>query len=342
MLGPFRTGDLIIITVIAVVICVIAFVAKGLLALPFAIAGWILLIALVVVAWPIFLFGLTIVRYWFGAPEGFMIMTSRATGVPLLLDLELGSNNADLVLGEKESPKAMVFKDDESGTKVDPAMLSNACSPIRLPKGLDLYLYGYFDFMPQNPTQSAAYKAIEQYFHSDKCKDLHFLTTVEFIELISDPEHYLEHNALMKLNKYFKVAPKMTVVDGVAVPATVIENGKAVPVSTYVRRFTDDATGKMYDQDMDVPTMLQKIAESRNDIASLPCYIGPIAGTEAFVNNLYPYSAQHLSHVLMLNDEINKMENENKEKILLYALAVVMVCIGGGLGMYIASLAGGA
>ena len=336
-IGPFRTGDLLIIGLVIAAIAVLSVVARGVLSLPFYIAGWIILLVLGVVVMLMILLGITIVRYWFGGREGFMFAASRATGIPLYLDVELGNNNAEFVLGDKKHPKDMTFKDEESGIKIDPTQLSKDAKAMRLPRGLDIHIFSFFNFLPQSINNHSAFKAIEIYF-KEECKELNFLTVKEFVELISDPEHYLEHNALTKLNKYFKVAEKRNA-DG-TIKTVKNAEGKDVSDMTFVRQFFDETTNKWIEQDMPLPVMIQKIANARKDISKLPCYTGPLAGIEAFVNNSVSYSSQHLSHVLMMKEEQNKIDKKNEQAILIYCIGAAIVLIGGGIAYYIVNMAG--
>ena len=180
--------------------------------------------------------------------------------------------------------------------------------------------------------------------------ELNFLSIKEFVELVSDPEHYLQRNALVKLNKYFKIAPRMKVIKDHTTGEERIEpelvmdkNGKPTAKLTYVREFQaiDSETGqpKWVEQDLDLPEMMQLIARARQDISAMPIMGGLIAGTEAFKYNSVPYSSQHLGHVLMLY--YTKMMDELKSKIdiLTYGVVGLMLLCGTGVAIYIISMA---
>ncbi len=348
-MGPFRTLDLLICGIVLAIVGVICFVAKDMLGMPIVFASWIVILVVGVVIVLGLLFLATIGRYMLGGKEGFLFQAARADGKPIYVDVELGSGIAEFVLGEKTSPKDITFSDEESGIKVDPSLLSEHAKPMRFAKGLDVYIYSYYNYMPQSVDNSAAFKAIEDYFRTE-CSELNFLTIKEFVELVSDPEHYLEHNAYIKLNKYFKIGEKVEVVDifgedgvkvGEEIKPVLIKNkeGTMVPQSTYVRQFYDEKRQEWIEQDITLPDMIQKISQARKDISRLPSYTGPLAGTEAFKNNSVPYSSQHLSHVLMLYKDKMKLENLNKENILLYCIGAAIVLLGGGLAFYIVNMA---
>jgi hypothetical protein len=348
MIGPFKTGDMLIVGIIMVIVCVVAALARGMLMIPLMIPAWLLLIAITVILMLGVLLVLTIARYWMNGKEGFVFSIARATGLPVYIDAELGSGDADFVLGEKTKPKDITFKDEVSGIKIDPSLLSKDAIPMNFAKGLRIYIYSYYNYMPQSIRNHAAFKAIEDYFN-DECPELNFLTVKEFVELVSDPEHFLEHNALIKLNKYFKIQPKKD------------KEGKDVltadnkPVLTYVRQFqTKDIDEFLGDgttpnptfgqmiwivQDMGLPDMLQAISKARKDISKLPVTGGYLAGTEAFKNNSVAYSSQHFAHALMLYLAKIKAEAGNQERILLYCIGAAIVLLGGGLSFYIINMA---
>lgn len=348
--GPFDLMQLIIGAVVIVVVGIAMFLLKGMLSVGITLPIWILVIVLVTILVVIFLLVSTIMGYLRFGQEGFLFATARKKGLGVYIDAELGSEVAEFVLAEKASAKDVVLKDEESGIKVDPGLLSAEARPMRFPRGLDVYIYSYYNFMPQTIRNHAAFQAIKHYFDT-QCKELNFLSVKEFVELISDPEHYLERNSLIKLNKYFKLAPKMEIKKNelgqdVTVQATVInDQGEQVPKYTYVRQFQtiDETTGmaKWMEQDISLPDMLQLIAKARRDVSILPVLGGLLAGNEAFKHNSVPYSSQHLGHVLMLY--YTKMMDELKAKVdlLTYGIVALMILIGGAVCIYVISMAFG-
>jgi hypothetical protein len=85
--------------------------------------------------------------------------------------------------------------------------------------------------------------------------------------------------------------------------------------------------------------MLQLLAKARQDVSTLPIMGGLIAGNEAFKYNSVSYSSQHLGHVLMLY--YTKMMDDLKGKIdlLTYGIVALMILVGGGVAMYLISMA---
>lgn len=347
-IGPFDLKDLLIGGMIILVTAVAMFLLKDILSFGIVLPMWMLIIALMATIVILFMLVLCIMRYMRYGKEGFLFQQARRKGLAVYLDVELGSQVGDFVLAEKDSPKDVVLKDEESGVKVDPGMLSSDASPIRCNNGLDIFIYSYYNYMPQTIKNHAAFAAIKTYFEKE-CSELNFLSVKEFVELISDPEHFLERNALIKLNKYFKISEKRNAQGEIEYVKDQNNNpiigpdGQPKPIFTYVRRFeiTDDETGttKLVEQDIDLPGMLTLLSKARLDIARLPIMGGLIAGTEAFKYNSVAYSSQHLGHVLMLY--YTKMMDELKSKvdILMYGIVALMILVGGGVAVYLISMA---
>ena len=349
--GPFDLKHIIIGAAIVIVTGVAMFLLKGILSVGITIGLWILVIAIVTVAVIIFVLAATIVGYLRFGAEGFLFSKARRNGKAVYIDTELGSQISEFAIVDKTSPKDVVLKDEESGIKVDPSMLDSNAKPMRFPGNLDIYIYTYYNYMPQSISNHAAFKVIKGYFDAE-CPDLQFLSIKEFIELISDPEHYLERNALVKLNKYFKVAEKH---DANGNPVMeMLPNGTQKPKLTFVREFTtevddiDPVTNEkvgthmgIVQQDLDLPELLRHLTKARIDISKLQIPGGLIAGTEAFKYNSVAYSSQHLGHVLMLYEQ--KIRDAMKGMFDMFTVGLVALMILGGVGIciYIISMAFG-
>lgn len=342
--GPFDLKHLLIGGAIILVTSIAMFMLKGVLSFGLVIPLWMIVIIIVSIMVGIAILVMTITGYLRYGSEGFLFAKARKNGTGVYIDAELGSDVADFVLAEKASPKDVVLKDEESGIKVDPSLLSSNARPLRFKGGLDVYIYSYYNFMPQTIRNHAAFAAINNYFEKE-CKELNFLSIKEFVELISDPEHFLERNATIKLNKYFKVSEARES-DG-----TCKLNDKNEPIYTYVRRYEDwieehEVDGcivpghmGLVEQDISLPGMIQLIAKARQDVSVMPIMGGLIAGTEAFKYNSVAYSSQHLGHVLMLY--YTKMMEDIKGQIETWMYIIGLVAIIGAIGVsvYIASMA---
>jgi hypothetical protein len=344
--GPFDIKHLVIGGIIILVTGIAMFMLKGLLSFGLVIPLWMIVIIIISTMVIVAILVMTITGYLRYGSEGFLFAKARKNGTGVYIDAELGSDVADFVLAEKASPKDVVLKDEESGIKVDPSLLSSNARPLRFKGGLDVYIYSYYNFMPQTIRNHAAFAAINRYFENE-CHELNFLSIKEFVELISDPEHFLERNATIKLNKYFKITEAKNPDD-----STKIGDDGKTPLFTYARRYEDwieeytEADGTviprhrgLIEQDISLPNMIQLIAKARQDVSVMPIMGGLIAGTEAFKYNSVAYSSQHLGHVLMLY--YTKMMEDLKGQIETWMYIIGLVAIIGAIGVsvYIASMA---
>jgi hypothetical protein len=265
-------------------LCII-FLAKGFLSFNIGVAVWVIAMAVVIVLTVLFIPVNMLLGFFRYGREGFTFMQARKDGKPVLVDVEIGSNNAEFVVGDKENPKDPLFKDEASGVKVDPSLVSAYAEPLRFPGGLEIYGYAYHNWLPQTTRNHLAFKAIIEYFHNEpKMHELNFLMEKEFIELISKPEHFLESDLRTKVGKYFKK-----------------KAGDAGAI-TYYRQFEKD--GKWYEQEISMPKIIELIHQAKADITKLPIATGYFSMNEAFKYNNVSYSAQHLSQLKSLLQQL--------------------------------------
>jgi len=85
------------------------------------------------------------------APEAYLFERCRKKDIPVLLDVEIGSNKGDLKPGEKENGKGPLFKyKDDEDLKVAPSYL-HSTEAIYLGNGLYMYQYATSQYMPLSP-----------------------------------------------------------------------------------------------------------------------------------------------------------------------------------------------
>jgi len=298
MIGPFNLKDLIIVGGIIASVSVAMYFMKGFLSLPIVQGLWLIVIEIVVTAGIIILLGKTIMGYCKWGPEGFLFATARTTGVDIYIDAEIGSLKAEFVLGEKNNPKDVAYADEESGVKIDPSMMSANAKPLHFPLGLDVHVFSFYNYMAQSLTNHAAFKELKTYREEIRATDiLAFLPIKEWVELISCPEHFLDHNARMKLNKYYKVhqahnednTPKV--------------DDKGQPVLIHYQQYLDEKTKKFYVVELSLTDMKNALAKQRNDLAKRPILGGYLTLTEAFENNSIAASSQHIQQLRMLDKQ---------------------------------------
>jgi len=298
------------------VVLVIIFFMKGFLSFIIGVPIWILAMAIVVVFLGIFIPVNILIDFFRYGKEGFTFMNARKKGKPVLVGVEIGSNNAEFVVGDKENPKDPLFKDEVSGVKVDPSLVSAYAEPLRFPGGLEIYGYAYHNWLPQTTRNHLAFKAIIEYFHNEpKMHELNFLMEKEFIELISKPEHFLESDLRTKVGKYFKK-----------------KAGDAGSI-TYYRQFEKD--GKWYEQEISMPRIIELIHQAKADITKLPIATGYFSMNEAFKYNNISYSAQHLSQLKsllqqLMFDKMSSLVNWMQYGTIIIGILAVLI-----IGIYV-------
>lgn len=293
---------------------------KGFIGMIIGLPLYILLGAAVVPCIPIMIMANILLKFWKSGKEGFVFMNARQQGLPVLVDIEIGTNNAEFVVGEKLNPKDITFKDEASGVKVDPSLVSAHAEPLRFSGGLEIFGYAFHNWLPQTTRNHLAFKAIVEYRHNDEeMSQLDFLPDKEFIELISKPEHFLEADLKTKISKYFKAKKD--------------EAGSM----KYYRQYMNGAD--WYEQEIEIPEIMRLIQKAKSDITRLPIATGYFSMNEAFKYNSVAYSAQHLAQLKIL---IEQMADEKWSKIMnwmQYGIVALMILVGGGFAIYIASMA---
>jgi hypothetical protein len=212
----------------------VIFLMKGMLSMLIGLPLYLILIVAVIPVTIVMILANILLKIFKYGKEGFTFMRARNDGLPVLVDIEIGTNNAEFLLGEKKSPKDITFKDESSGVKVDPSLVSAHAEPLRFSGGLDIFGYAYHNWLPQTTRNHLAFKAIVDYRNSDEeISQLDFLPDKEFVELISKPEHFLEADLKTKISKYFKMRK---------------DDSGAIK---YYRQFIED--NNWYEQEIDIP-----------------------------------------------------------------------------------------
>ena len=279
-------------------------------------------------------------------PERKIIITARRTGTPIVELTDIGSSNTVWELGSKKNVNDIKFDTQFSGIRIDPILTSVGCEPKRFGGGLDVYPYGYENWLPQTHRNHLAHKAIIEYFHG-KAKDLEFLTDIEFIALVSTPETHLGHDVMIYISKYFKNLP-MADSDGrgyakMVRQIEVVDEEETIIVKDQdgtEREVANPSYGDKYwvEQEVTASSLVNRIEEIKRDIYRLPIAFGWYAGTEAFKNNAYAYAAQDLEMLLIIHDKLALADMLKKINMMTYAIAALIVMMGGALGYYIISM----
>lgn len=304
----------------AVVAGVVLYLLKGIIGFPIALPLYLILMIALIPATIIFIITNILMKFYKHGKEGFTFMKARNDGLPVLIDIEIGTNNAEFVVGEKKNPKDVTFSDEKSGVKVDPSLVSAYAEPLRFSNGLDIYGYAFHNWLPQTTKNHLAFKAIIEYRHSDpEVKELDFLPDKEFVELISKPEHFLEADLKTKIGKYFKAKKDA---DG---------------TQKYYRQYSEG--NKWFEQEIDIPELTRLIQKAKTDITKLPIATGYFSMNEAFKYNSVAYTAQHLAQLKRLIEKLASDEWASKVNLLTYGIVALMILCGAGFAIYIASMA---
>jgi hypothetical protein len=264
-----------------------------------------------------------LVSFWRNGKEGFTFMEARKNGTMVICDVEVGTGNAEFMIGKKLDPKDPVFMDEQSGVKMDPTMVSAYADPLRFPGGLNIIGFAHDSLLPQNHRNHLAFKRIVEYIQSEpKMKPLSFMPIKEIIELLKKPEHFLEDDVKTKVGKYFK--------------ARSVGEGAEKRIA-YFHEFQKD--GKWYRQEILINSndennlgLLQLIRIAKTDLDKLPI-IKSEGGTyfcmnEAFKYNPVSYTAQYaswLKNILQRMADMNAMKWFNWWTMGLIAMGIIGV-----------------
>ena len=322
------------------VIAIILVALKGILGAVVGVPIWLIACFIVGAATLTFTPVNLLVSFWKFGKEGFTFMEARKTGTMVITDVEVGTGNAEFILGKKIDPKDPIFVDEESGVKMDPTMVAAYADPLRFSGGLNIIGYAHDSLLPQNHRNHIAFLRVVNYLKSEpKMKPLLFLPIKEVIELLKKPEHFLDADIRTKVGKYFK--PRI-VGEG--------ENKR----TAYFHEFQQmkkqpDGTEKLCwfrqeivinSDDENNPGMIQLIRIAKADLEKLPLL--PDSGgiyftlSEAFQYNPVAYTAQYaswLKNILQRIADNNALKWFNWWTMGLIAMGIIGVtCAGIVLG----------
>lgn len=306
-------------------ICVVIFLLKGLFSYVLGVPLWLIAMFIVIALTVAFVPTNILFGFFRYAKEGFVFMEARKRGLPVITDIEIGTGNAEYVLGEKINPKDPLFEDEQSGVKMDPSLVAAYADPLRFPGGLNIIGYAHDSLLPQNHKNHLAFKAIIEYLNPEnenepwmvlsksEKMELTAFSTKELIELIKKPEHFLEADVKTKLGKYFK-------------PGT-DENGKNLldehGNQVYVRQFqSKDGT---WIEQTTLPDMILLIRKAKQDIDRLPIATGYFCMKEAFVNNPVAYTSQYASQLKGLLQQLARLDAMKDDKKWFWIVAICAV-----------------
>jgi hypothetical protein len=304
------------------IILVIIIALKGILGGIIGVPIWLIACFVVAAGTLFFTPANLVMMFWKNGKEGFTFMEARKSGTMVICDVEVGTGNAEFLIGKKVDPKDPIFQDEQSGVKMDPTMVSAYADPLRLPGGLNIIGFAHDSLLPQNHRNHLAFKRIIEHLHTNpKMKELAFMSDKEIIELLKKPEHFLEADIKTKVGKYFKAK----------------KEGEGKDARTvYYREFQKD--GKWFRQEILInseseqnPGIIQLIRMAKSDLDKMP--IIPEGGTyfcmnEAFKYNPVSYTAQYaswLKNILQRMADMSAMKWFNWWTMGLIAMGIIGV-----------------
>ena len=315
-------------------ILVVAVFLKGVLGGVIGVPIWLIVCFVIGAGTMFFTPTNLLVSFWKYGKEGFTFMEARKTGEIVITDVEVGTGNAEFIIGKKADPKDPIFQDDKSGIRMDPTMVSAYADPMRFAGGLNIVGFGHDSLLPQNHRNHLAFKRIIAYIRTEpKMKDLQFMADKEIIELLKKPEHFLEADIKTKVGKYFK--------------ARVEGEGKDAHVVYYKEFQKPDDKGimKWYRQEIrinseseEAPGLVQLVRRAKADLEKLPIleekntFNGKkgdfFCMNEAFKYNPVSYTAQHaswLKNILQRMADMSAMKLFNMWNYGLIAMGIIGV-----------------
>jgi hypothetical protein len=245
--------------------------------------------------------------YKFGK-EGFMFAKARRKGIPVLCVVDVGSNQAKYELGTKKKKDDIEYDNDLSGIQVDPSLTTGGVIPTRFEKGLNIYTFSTIDWLPITNANALAYQTLSKWKNDRKEYD--FLTFQEFTTLISTPKHHLLHD---------------------------VKNYISTKKPTY--QYTEE--GKLYEAELEAEDMIKLVDTARVAVAKLPIIPGFMTYNQAFEAIPQAYAAQDLELLKTLIRKQIEQEWLKKINVMMYAIAALIVMIGGAIAMFIIGRMGG-
>jgi len=252
---------------------------------------------------------IVIVSVYTNGKEGFIFAKARKKNLNVLSVVDVGSNHAKFVLGTKKKPDDIEYDNKISGVQVDPSLTTGGAVPTRYEKGLNIYNFSTIDWLPITNSNALAYQTIRKW--KDDHPNYNVFTFLEFVSLISTPKNQLIHD----LKNY---------------------------ISKYNPTYTFEKDGGVYEQEYNVEELSNIIQYAREEITKLPIVPGFFCFNQAFEAIPMAYSAQDLEQLKILIRKQIEQEWMRKINVMIYAIAGVLIMVGGGVAVYIVKTAAGA
>ena len=326
-------------------IIVVVFLLKGILGAIVGVPIWLIVCFVIAALTLAFTPTNLVISFWKYGKEGFIFMEARKTGAMVIEDLEIGTGNAEFIIGKKNDPKDPIFQDEQSGVKMDPTMVTAYADPRRHPLGLNIIGFGHDSLLPQNHRNHLAIKRTVEYIQTElKPKSIAFksMPDKEIIELIKKPEHFLEADVRTKIGKYFKAREIVVTPEGEAPYKRIayfyeFQKEKVLPDgSKSMVWFRQEIP--ISSEDPENPGVIQLIRRAKADLEKLPILTNRdefnghrgdfFCMNEAFKYNPVSYTAQYaswLKNILQRMADMNAMKWFNWWTMGLIAMGIIGV-----------------
>jgi len=239
-------------------------------------------------------------------PEWTKFWKARSGNVPCLCVTGM-SGDTEFYIGTKSKPGEITFNTEHFSMKMDP-MKTGRAQPERWAKGMRVL--HYFSMFPYPETVLSA-KGLDTLYRTirETIPSLAFLSRTDLISLLQTKRGDLFAYCETMAGKYKQEYNE----DGVKVPPM--------------------ATQDLYNE----------IIRAQDLAAETPIETGFFSYEEGFKNAPSAYTSADASALVTVTEELalkNRKDGDNK--IMVYAIAAMMVLVGGGLGGYMLSMSVGA
>ena len=270
--------------------------------IPIPILLVIIVICVVILSYVLIAFNYLDLRKY--GKEAFIFAKARKKNIPVLHVVDIGSNRAKFELGTKKKNGDIEYDNDLNGVQVDPSLTTGCASPTRYDRGLDIYTYSSIDWLPIVTSNALAYQTIQQW-KQDR-PDYDFIPFQDFVELISTKSTHLEKD----VNSFIR---------------------SKKPTYTYQQ------DGKTYEAEYEIEDIVKLVTTAREEIQKLPIVPGFLTYSLAFESIPQAYSAQDVEQLKILIRKMIEQEWLRKINIMIYAIAGLLIMVGGAVAVFIIS-----
>jgi hypothetical protein len=261
-----------------------------------------------------FLFAALYLQMRSGCPEAPIFSKARKKGLPVVCKVNPGSGEGDFFLGEKKGPYDIAFYDEGgTGYSVDPSICgSGSQAAIQAPKGLSIYFFATNQWSALSVKNALGLKTLKNLVNR-RFKELMFLDGATLAKFVIKNDSALEHDCTVYIRKY---SPDL--IDWESGETVRGENGRPL---------------KMTPEEL-----LNSVVALREEFKTTPLELGIFSYTAAFLDNPVTHMAQDLKTLESLIYQLVHDRDDAQVKIMMYAIAAIIVFIGGAIAFYMVTM----